>query len=88
MELSKIDEEIHRLQKLREAAEKEALEEKQRENLLEAREVIGRLVDDLRRVEELGFTPPRLKEALKDAHGKYNPGLYVKRPKAPAGQSA
>jgi hypothetical protein len=81
MKLTEIDREIEKLSKLREQALQEAEEEKLREATLEAREILGRLVDDLRRVEELGFTPPRLKDALTDANGKYNPGLYVKRPK-------
>lgn len=81
MKLTEIDVELERLQALRDAAVKEAEEEKKREGATEAREILGRLVTDLDRLNELGYVPPRIMSALSNAKGIFSPGLYIKRPK-------
>lgn len=58
-------------------------EKKSREHWEEANVIIARLVDDLRRLGEIGYVPPKLGAALTTSKGKYNPGQYVKRFKAP-----
>lgn len=88
MKVSDIDAKITELQKKREIALQEEEEQKKREHLTEARETLGRLVNDLRRLNDIGYLPPRLREALTDEHGKVNPGLYVKRPRAPSDQDS
>ena len=81
MEISDIDAEIERLTKLREQAQKEEEERKKLAGLEEARDILGNVVNELRRLDELGYIPPRLEKALTDEKGKFNPGLYIKRPK-------
>ena len=83
MELSEIEKEIARLEKLKLDALKAEEEKKAQEHFEEARDILGRLAKDCQRVYELGYCPPRILEALKDANGKFNPGMYIKRPKAP-----
>ncbi len=80
MDLQKIDEEMARLAELREKALAEEQEKLRVANLQEARDLTGQLVDILKRLGELGTVPPRLQEALRDEKGKFNPGLYIKRP--------
>jgi len=83
MDVSEIDKEIARLEKLK-AEAMEAEKEKQRvAEFEEAKEVMGRLLVDINRIYDLGYCPPRLLEALKDGTGKFAPGTYIKRPKAP-----
>lgn len=83
MDVIQIDKEIERLQALREQTLRAEEELARRQGLVEARDIIARVVDDLRRVEELGYLPPRLREALTDEKQKFNPGMYIKRPKLP-----
>lgn len=87
MELKEIDREIERLTKLRAEAEKREAERRVIENHKEAVEIYDRLLKDLRRLDELNYLPPKIQAALTDASGKFNPGMYVKRPKAPSKQA-
>lgn len=83
MELKEIEKEIARLEALKQEALKQEEEKQLQARFEEAREILGRLVEDCQKIYELGYCPPRLLEALKDGNGKFNPGMYIKRPKAP-----
>lgn len=87
MDVTEIDKQIAELQRQREEALRLEEEKNRIDGLLEGREILGSLVDALRRLDELEMVPPRLAEALKDDRGKFNPGLYIKRPKLPKGHS-
>ena len=63
-------------------------EKKSREHWEEANAIIAKMVDDLRRLGEIGYVPPKLAAALTTGKGKYNPGQYVKRFKAPLKHAA
>lgn len=82
--VDEIDKEIERLQQARLKALQEEEKRKVIENHREAVEIYDRLIKDLRRLEELNYMPPRLQSALTDSSGKFNPGMYVKKPKAPS----
>lgn len=81
MDLKEIDKKIAELQKLRVEAEKQAEQERLQKEHQEAVDIITRLLDDVRRLAEIGYLPPRLMTALSDNTGKFNPGMYIKRPK-------
>lgn len=81
MDLTEIDAKIAELQALRAKAESEAAERKAKEDLAEATELLGTLAAQLHRLMELRYLPPRLKDALTDNQGKFNPGVYIKRPR-------
>jgi len=49
----------------------------------EAVKLYPELVEILRRVDEIKYMPPRLDKALRDDTGKFNPGMYIKRPRGP-----
>ena len=83
MKLEDIDAEIARLKSLREEAEKQAELAKVQKNYDEAVELTAKLVETLWRLNDLGYMPPRLAAALTDGNSKFNPGMYVKKPKAP-----
>lgn len=83
MKLEDIDAEIARLNALRADAEKRAVLEKAQKSYDEAVDLTAKLVETLWRLDELGYMPPRLQSALSDVGGKFNPGMYVKKPKAP-----
>lgn len=83
MKLSEIDAKIAELQKQREKALAEEREAEMAKNFDEAREIISNLAPTLQKLYDLGYCPPRLKEALSDSTGKFNPGMYIKRPKSP-----
>mgnify|MGYP001057568209 FL=1 len=85
--VAEIDAEIERLRLAREQALEEEAKKMVFENHREATEIIDRLVADIRRLKELNYLPPRLAQALSDATGKFNPGMYIKRPKPPRPQS-
>jgi predicted nucleic acid-binding Zn-ribbon protein len=85
LSLSEIDAEIERLNSMRTAAEWREHQAAMVRNHSEAVEVTDRLVADIRKLEELGYLPPKLKAALTDQNDKFNPGMYIKRPKAPRG---
>jgi hypothetical protein len=78
--LAEIDKEIARLQALRVEAERQDAERKAKEHHAEAVKVIDRMIEDIRRLHEIGYLPPKLQAALTDGQGKFNPGMYVKRP--------
>lgn len=84
MNLKEIDKKIAELQLLR----AEALIEEQHKVLLknhaEGVEIVTRLVGDLKRLDELGYVPPRLREVMTDESGTFAPGRFVKRPRPPA----
>lgn len=84
MALDEIDAEIARLQGLRGEAERQAELAKVQVNYNEAVQLTTTLVDTLRRLAELGYMPPKLMQALSDQQGKFNPGMYIKKPKAPS----
>lgn len=77
-----IDVEIARLQKLRLEQEKAEMEENRVKYHEEARALIQQLREVLDRLNELGYLPPQLQRALVDKEGKYNPGMYIKSPRA------
>jgi len=79
--VEEIDKEIERLQQERQKALEEEARRRVFENHREASEILERLVNDVRRLHELGYLPPRLLNALSDSSGKFNPGMYVKKPK-------
>lgn len=81
MKLNEIDQKIAELQRLRSEAEREEREQAAAAALEEARTLIGELVANVQRLNEIGYLPPRLAEALSDSTGKFNPGMYIKRPK-------
>lgn len=81
--LEDIDRELAELKRQRAEIERKAEWEQVSLNHLEAVEIYGRLLTDLRRLEEINHLPPKILEALTDGKGKFNPGLYIKRPKAP-----
>lgn len=83
MKLSEIDAQIAKLQEQRVKALAEQREAELAKNFDEAREIIANLAPTLQKLFDLGYCPPRLKEALTDSQGKFNPGMYIKRPKAP-----
>lgn len=83
MTVADIDREIERLATLRREAEWRDHQAALVKNHGEAVEITDRLITDIRRLEELGFLPPKLKVALTDQNDKFNPGMYIKRPKAP-----
>ena len=85
MSVEQIDKEIARLNALRADAEKAEALRLQRENYSVACEITDRLVNDVRELHRIGYLPPRLKDALSDQNGKFNPGMYVKKPKQPQG---
>lgn len=82
-EIDEIDKQIAELQARREEALRRRLEEERRAAFEEARDMIGRLPEMLTRLHELGYCPRRLEEALTDGKGKFNPGMYLKRPRSP-----
>lgn len=81
MELSEIDAEIARLEKLKPAAR--AREEKRRnqERLEKAVVLIPQLVAVVQQLADLGYLPKRLADVLTDTDGKVKPGKYLKRPR-------
>lgn len=79
--LKEIDAEIAKLQALRQKAEAEEIEAAREENVKEARVILARLTEDLHRLEQIGFVPPRILSALSNEAGKFSPGLYIKRPR-------
>jgi predicted nucleic acid-binding Zn-ribbon protein len=83
LSLSEIDAEIERLNSMRHAAEWREHQAAMVRNHAEAVEVTDRLVADIRKLEDLGYLPPKLKAALTDQNDKFNPGMYIKKPKAP-----
>ena len=83
MDVKEIDAEIQRLQAMKAEAMKAEEEKKAVERFEEAKTVLARLAKDCQRIYELGYCPPRILEALKDGNGKFNPGMYIKRPKGP-----
>lgn len=83
MKLDEIDKKIAELQSLRAKAQAEEREAELAKNFDEAREIITGLAGTLQKLYDLGYCPPRLKDALTDATGKFNPGMYIKRPKGP-----
>lgn len=83
MDVKQIDAEIAKLQNLRLKAEAEERAKALEANFEEAKKILGDLVPTLNRLQELGYMPPRLLTALSDGTGKWNPGMYIKRPKAP-----
>ncbi|WP_454287296.1 hypothetical protein [Rhizobium arsenicireducens] len=83
MKVEDIDRQIAELQELRALAAKEAEEKKIQQNFEEALEIYPRLIADIRRLDVIGYMPPRLAEALRDGSGKFNPGMYIKRPRPP-----
>ncbi|RWB08738.1 MAG: hypothetical protein EOQ39_19005 [Mesorhizobium sp.] len=83
MKLSEIDAKIAELQSQRAKALAEEREAEMAKNFDEAREIITNLAPTLQKLFDMGYCPPRLKEALTDATGKFNPGMYIKRPKGP-----
>jgi len=88
MELIEIDQKIAELQQLRSEAELREREKLAAQALDEARTLIGELVTNVQRLHDLGHLPPRLVEALTDGTGKFNPGMYIKRPKTRPDTSA
>jgi hypothetical protein len=84
MELEEIDKKIAELQALRDDALKAAEEKRARENFEEITELVPRLVEILHKLHTLGYSAPKLTTALTDDRGKYNPGLFIKRPRSPA----
>lgn len=83
MDIKKIDEEIARLNALKAEALKVEEEKMLQERFEEAKDILGRMAQDCQRIYELGYCPPRILEALKDGNGKFNPGMYIKRPRGP-----
>jgi hypothetical protein len=88
MELREIDAKITELLAMKAEAERREAEKREQKDFDEALEIFPRLVDDLRRLDELGYLPARLADALTDSSGKVNPGLYIKRPRAPLTEEA
>ena len=84
MKLEEIDAEIAKLQEMRASALKVAEEKRARENFEEICKLVPTLVETLHRLHELGYSAPKLAAALTDDRGKYNPGLFIKRPRSPA----
>jgi hypothetical protein len=83
MDLKEIDRQIAELTAAREKALREETEKQAEKHFREAVDLYPKLIEVIRRLDELGYVPPRLAEALKDSSGKLNPGMYIKRPRAP-----
>ena len=83
LSVADIDKEIARLEELKKEAARLEAAARHQENFQKAVDVLGRLVDDLRFLEETGYLPPKLNSALTDGSGKFNPGMYIKRPRNP-----
>lgn len=81
MKLKEIEQKIAELTALKEKAEREEQEELHRKRHEEAVALYPELINILRRLDDLGYLPARLFEALKDQTGKFNPGQYIKRPR-------
>lgn len=84
MDLKEIDAKIAELTAAREKAAREEEEKRARKEYEEAVSLYPELIAILRRLDETGYMPPRLDKALRDESGKFNPGMYIKRPRAPA----
>lgn len=82
MDLSEIDAKIAELQALRERAAEEARVQEAREQHAEATEILTNLAPNLTKLYEWGYLPPKLETALTDSTGKWNPGMFIKRPRA------
>lgn len=83
MDVKEIDAKIAELQAMKAKAEEDQKEKEAQMKFDEAVEIYARLIEDIRRLDVLGYTPPRLAKALTDETGKFNPGMYIKRPRAP-----
>jgi hypothetical protein len=81
--IEEIDAKMRELAERRRELEAVELEKRRTDEFEEAVKIFGLLVDQLRRLEEIGYLPVRLAEVLTDSTGKINPGLYLKRPRAP-----
>lgn len=84
MGLEEIDAKIAELQALRLDALKAEEEKRARENFEEIGELVSKLIETLHRLHELGYSAPKLTAALTDERGKWNPGLFIKRPRSPS----
>lgn len=82
MDLKEIDAKIAELEALKAEAIKREEEKKLQANYDEAVILFPELVATLRRLDEIGYLPPRLAKVLTDESGKVNPGMYLKRPRA------
>lgn len=83
--VSEIDAEILRLQQIRIDVEKKEQEELRLKNFEKASAMLEGLRDMVIELQEMGYLPPRIDEALTDQKGKFNPGMYIKKPRAPRG---
>jgi hypothetical protein len=84
VDLKEIDAKIAELQGKRLEALAEEERKVQLKNHKEGVEIVGRLLADLKRLDELDYVPPRIREALTDESGTFSPGRFVKRPRSPS----
>ncbi|MBC2806618.1 hypothetical protein ACCS91_33655 [Rhizobium ruizarguesonis] len=79
MKLEDIDRKIAELQAMRAEAEQRADQEKLEAERGEALAIFDRIVEDVFRLNTLGFLPTRLGDALTDEEGKLNPRRFIKK---------
>ncbi|WP_162245270.1 hypothetical protein [Rhizobium sp. Leaf383] len=82
MNLNEIEAKIAELEAMKLEVLQRDEEKKAQEKFDEAVTLVPELVSLVRRLDELGYLPQRLVKALTDEHGKVNPGMYLKRPRA------
>ena len=83
-----IDAEIARLQAERIEAVGREEQRKRYKHYTEASELLDRVIADMLRLEEIGYLPPKLAESLVNNEGKFAPGKFIKKGRAPANPDA
>jgi hypothetical protein len=74
-----LDQKIAVLQQQRAELEQAAIQEQIAIERNEALEIFDRLVEDVFKLNTLGFLPTRLADALTDEEGKLNPRRFIKK---------
>lgn len=84
--LTEIDIQIAALQKKRQDILFEETRKEAEKNFNTASVIIQRLIEDLHRLNDLGYVPKVLLEPLTDRRGTFNPGMFIKKPRVLKGE--